>query len=127
MAQSPATSKTLGCKLRATRRPKVVEVGADGVERPLLFADLPPNAATLLTEGPLGTALIGSADGSWGLWELGSGDRLLGGRLHGAVISATPAGPTLTLLSELDHREAVDLTPFFVPLDELRERIDTLR
>lgn len=45
----------------------------------------------------------------------------------GAGQGAPRWGPALTLLSELDHREAVDLTPFFVPLDEPHERIDTRR
>jgi WD40 repeat protein len=123
---SPAEGRVGRRTLRGLPSGIVEEVTRGGV-RDLRLADLPATAVTLIAAGPRGTALLGYADGSWGLWDLDTGARLLGGRLHGAVVGAHQEGSTLALVSELDHRETVDLAVFFVPRAELRARIDALR
>ena len=87
------------------------------------FEDTPASPVEAVVAGPPGTIAIGFADGSAGLWEIGTGTRLEAFRLHGPVRHLAMAGTTLLAASSLgDHRQ-IDLAPFYLDHCELLDRV----
>ncbi len=76
----------------------------------LVLRDTPPHAVTHVVEGPSGTLALGFADGSFGVWDPGTGralDRVL---LHGHLASLTVKGGLVDAETELGDRGSLDLS-----------------
>ena len=83
------------------------EAGAVGLRR---LRDTYSSPVARLAAGLPGTIVVGYANGRWGVWDKRSGRRLLQGRLHGSVEHIILDGATLSLVTELGHGEALDLS-----------------
>jgi WD40 repeat protein/serine/threonine protein kinase len=84
---------------------------AEGAPRRL--EQTPSSPLTAALAGPMGTALLGFADGAVGIWALGSGKRLGVRRLHGAVVHLMLERTTLYAASELGSWTRWPLDAFY--------------
>jgi hypothetical protein len=75
-----------------------------------------------LVEVPPGLVAVGLADGTFGLWEMQTGDRVDAGKLHGPVKHMLLDGGRLVVVTELGDHVVWDLGVLFgAYCDLLRE------
>ena len=75
--------------------------------------------ATAFVDGPGGTALVGFADGTLGVWEAATGRRLHAQRLHGAVRAIARAGGIVEAETDLGDGANLDLRALDMPYCDL--------
>jgi WD40 repeat protein/serine/threonine protein kinase len=75
------------------------------------FVDTLAGSITSLAAGPQGTLIAGYADGSFGIWDSASGERLKLAAVHGPVDRLSVQGNLLLAVSELGSASAIDLYP----------------
>jgi WD40 repeat protein len=103
--------------------------GQGGVEA-IHFQETPASAVLRLVAGPSGTLVAGFADGSFGLWNASSGEKLELGALHGSVHQLLIHGSTLIVASEVGATATMDLSPltddYCDLLEEVRSRVPVI-
>ena len=82
---------------------------AHGVRR-VSLEQAPKRAVSALSEGPMGTVVVGYHDGVAGLWSLENGARLERLRLHGPIVSIALRDGHLHAESELGQSAVRDLS-----------------
>jgi WD40 repeat protein/serine/threonine protein kinase len=87
-----------------------IELRARGERVPTFFQDTSPSAVTQLGAGPAGTLLAGFANGTFGIWDVSSGERLDHGAIHGAVSHLVLQGAVLVVASEVGSTAVMDLS-----------------
>jgi hypothetical protein len=87
------------------------------------FKETPASAVTRLIEGPSGTLAAGFADGSFGLWEVRSGERLERGSVNGAVRHLLMHEGTLVVASEMGSLASMNLSLLMADYCELLQEI----
>jgi WD40 repeat protein len=100
-------------------------------ERPRVhFQDTPESAVTVLAAGPAGTLVAGFANGSFGVWSTGSGERLERGAVHGAVRHLVLQNGVLLVASEVGATATLDLSAltedYCVLLEQVWSRVPIL-
>jgi WD40 repeat protein len=99
-----------------------MELRRKGERASARFQDTPGSPVTRLAAGPRGTLAAGFADGSFGVWDPGSGIRLEHGVVHGAVRHLLVYDQLLSVASELGATASIDLSVLTVdPCELLRE------
>jgi hypothetical protein len=80
---------------------------------------MPSSEVTRLLAGPGGTLIAGFADGSVGVWDSATGERLESGAVHGAVRQLLLERGILVVASEVGSTAVMDLSPLTAPYCEL--------
>jgi WD40 repeat protein/serine/threonine protein kinase len=89
---------------------------AAGKPRPSFsFEGIPSSSVVRMLEGPLGTLIVGYANGFLGIWNLQNGALLSDLRLHGPVVHLLLKKNRLYVATELGHHHVLDLDLFFRP------------
>jgi hypothetical protein len=84
-----------------------------GRKRPtFIFEDVPSSPVVRMLEGPMGTLVVGYANGLMGIWNVANGTRLEHFRLHGPVAHLLIEAGRLYAATELGDRHVVDLQVF---------------
>jgi len=88
-----------------------VELIRDG-GTPQALKQVPSSAVVRMCPGPAGTLVVGYASGLVGIWDVGSGNRLIDLRLHGPVEHLHQEGARLYAITSLGDRAVLDLRDF---------------
>ena len=75
----------------------------------------PASPVTRIEAGPPGTVAAGFANGEVGLWDLGTGAKLISARLHGTIIHLEAGPSSLVAASELGQMLEWDLESLVEP------------
>jgi WD40 repeat protein len=95
-----------------------------GRKRPtFIFEDVPSSPVVRMLEGPMGTLVVGYANGLMGIWNVANGTRLEHFRLHGPVAHLLIEGGRLYAATELGDRQVVDLRIFRMDYCDLMRTI----
>jgi len=86
--------------------------------RPAAFQGVPSATPRSILAGPLGTIIVGYANGFVGLWHSATGARLADARLHGQVVHLLLENEKLHAATDLGSHLSWDLAPFYA--DECR-------
>ncbi|MGC4122859.1 MAG: hypothetical protein QM765_51465 [Myxococcales bacterium] len=87
-----------------------VELREAGGAAALDLKDTPASPVTALARGPAGTIAAGFADGTFGVWSLGSGELLRRGAVHGAARHLAVEQDWLMAASEVGSVASLDLS-----------------
>jgi WD40 repeat protein/serine/threonine protein kinase len=97
---------------------------AEGRSRPgFSFEGIPSSSVVRMLEGPLGTLIVGYANGLVGIWDLDNGALLTRIRLHGPVIHMLIKEGKLYAASELGNHDVMDLELFSSPYCNLVRQV----
>jgi len=88
----------------------MVEVRPTAGGATLVLRDTPPHPVTHIVAGPSATLALGFADGTFGVWDPGSGRALDRAILHGQLASLSVKGGVVDVETELGDRGSVDLS-----------------
>jgi hypothetical protein len=111
-------------ELRAVGRPPTSSGGTAAEARARLMLEQTPSSEPVrLLAGPLGTLIVGYANGVVGLWHLADGTRLAHSRLHGPVVHLVLEGHQLYAASELGGSLVWGLDAFYLEPCELLRRV----
>lgn len=91
---------------------ELVPLAADAPRPSFTFEKVPSSAVVRLLEGPMGTLIVGYANGMLGIWNLTNGARLHHVRLHGPVVHLLLRDGKLYAATELGQSHVLDLGPF---------------
>lgn len=89
----------------------------------LSLQDLPTSAPILFERGPLDSLFVAFANGSFGVWSMGSGARLALAKAHGPVVDIERMGETWVAFSDLGSRAELSLSMFASDWCRVRESI----
>jgi WD40 repeat protein/serine/threonine protein kinase len=96
----------------------------DSADRPSYsFEEVPSSPVVRLLAGPMGTVIIGFADGTLGIWKLDNGSLLERMQYHGAVIHMALVDKTLYAATELGEVAVLDLGIFHDDYCDLLEQV----
>jgi hypothetical protein len=87
------------------------------------FEGVPSSQVVRMIEGPMGTLIVGYANGTLGVWNLSNGTQLHRVKMHGPVVHLLIHGGVLYAASELGAQLAVDLSVFQVAYCDLLRSI----
>jgi hypothetical protein len=85
----------------------------------LSLQEAPSSPIVTLLQGPMGTLVVGFANGLFGLWEMKNGARLFATTFHGPVVHTLMRGGKLYAASELGDHQAMDLRAFEISYCDL--------
>ena len=85
----------------------------------LSLQEAPSSPIVTLLQGPMGTLVVGFANGLLGLWDMKNGTRLFATNFHGPVVHTLMRGGKLYAASELGDHQVMDLRAFEISYCDL--------